>query len=270
MNRAIDAVRTLLLSRRLLAAAWVLIVIQCAAAIWLFRPWAIGDSFHYLALAQGLSHGSYGTVTQAGFEPDVLRPPGYPLILALLLYVLHLPHVAVVMLQLVAYCGAIYSLQHYLRRAGGNPVPFIVVAAAYPFAMLYSTYLLTEAWVIVHADPGSLIYAGLRPGVARGEFAEAMRAGEVEPLLHRFAARPGDCILIPAGTVHAIGAGVVLAEIQQMSDATFRVFDIFKLPPARQLERLPYGWGILLDDLAAAVYANVVCQLLVRYLPFPL
>lgn len=157
MNRAIDAVRTLLLSRRLLAAAWVLIAIQCAAAIWLFRPWAIGDSFHYLALAQGLSHGSYGTVTQAGFEPDVLRPPGYPLILALLIYVLHLPHVAVVILQLVAYCGAIYSLQHYLRRAGGNPVPFIVVAAAYPFAMLYSTYLLTEAWVIVATTLAALL-----------------------------------------------------------------------------------------------------------------
>jgi phosphatidylglycerophosphatase A len=44
----------------------------------------------------------------------------------------------------------------------------------------------------------------------------------------------------------------------------FRVFDISKLPPAKQLERLPEGWGILLDDLAAAVYANVVCQILFR------
>jgi mannose-6-phosphate isomerase len=83
----------------------------------------------------------------------------------------------------------------------------------------------TEAWVILHAEPGSLIYAGLRPGVTHAEFARAMDGGEVEPLLHRFEARPGDCILIPAGTVHAIGAGVVLAEIQQMSDATFRVHD---------------------------------------------
>jgi mannose-6-phosphate isomerase len=83
----------------------------------------------------------------------------------------------------------------------------------------------TEAWVIIHAEPGSLIYAGLRPGVTRSRFAEAMRDGTVEPLLHRFEPRPGDCIMIPAGTVHAIGAGVVLAEIQQMSDATFRVHD---------------------------------------------
>lgn len=83
----------------------------------------------------------------------------------------------------------------------------------------------TEAWVIIHAEPGSLIYAGLNPGVTRAEFAKAVESGQVEPLLHRFEAKPGDCIMIPAGTVHAIGAGVVLAEIQQMSDATFRVYD---------------------------------------------
>jgi mannose-6-phosphate isomerase len=83
----------------------------------------------------------------------------------------------------------------------------------------------TEAWVVMHAEPGSQIYAGLRPGVTRGDFARALESGEIEPLLHHFDARPGDCILIPAGTVHAIGAGVVLAEIQQMSDATFRVHD---------------------------------------------
>jgi mannose-6-phosphate isomerase len=83
----------------------------------------------------------------------------------------------------------------------------------------------TEAWVVLHAEPGALIYAGLRHGVTREAFGAAIAAGDVEPLLHRFEPRPGDCILIPAGTVHAIGAGVVLAEIQQMSDATFRVFD---------------------------------------------
>jgi mannose-6-phosphate isomerase len=83
----------------------------------------------------------------------------------------------------------------------------------------------TEAWVIVDAEPGSLIYSGLKPGVTRRELEQSIASGEVEPLLHRFEPRPGDCILIEAGTVHAIGAGVLLAEIQQMSDATFRVFD---------------------------------------------
>ena len=83
----------------------------------------------------------------------------------------------------------------------------------------------TETWVIIDAEPGSLIYAGLKSGVTREQFREAVARGQVEPLLHRFEPKPGDCIMIEAGTVHAIGAGVLLAEIQQMSDATFRIDD---------------------------------------------
>jgi mannose-6-phosphate isomerase len=83
----------------------------------------------------------------------------------------------------------------------------------------------TETWVIVHAEPGSKIYAGLKPGTTREAMIAAIESGTVESLLHSFEARKGDCILIPAGTVHAIGAGVVLAEFQQMSDATFRLHD---------------------------------------------
>ncbi len=83
----------------------------------------------------------------------------------------------------------------------------------------------TETWVILHAEPGSRIYAGLKPGVTRAALALAIDEGRVESMIHSFPARAGDCILIPAGTVHAIGAGVVLAEVQQMSDATFRLHD---------------------------------------------
>jgi mannose-6-phosphate isomerase len=83
----------------------------------------------------------------------------------------------------------------------------------------------TETWVILDTEPGSLIYAGLEQGVGRDEFAAAIVAGKVEPLLHSFEPSPGDCILIESGTVHAIGAGVLLAEIQEMSDATFRIYD---------------------------------------------
>ena len=83
----------------------------------------------------------------------------------------------------------------------------------------------TETWVILHAEPGSRIYAGLRPGVTRDAMVRAIEAGSVADLIHSFPARAGDCIYIPAGTVHAIGAGVVLAEVQQMSDATFRLHD---------------------------------------------
>ena len=83
----------------------------------------------------------------------------------------------------------------------------------------------TEAWVIVHADPGSRLYAGLQPGVTPEQLRETSLAGEVEPLLHSFEVAPGECVFIPAGTVHAIGEGIMLAEIQQMSNLTFRLYD---------------------------------------------
>jgi mannose-6-phosphate isomerase len=89
----------------------------------------------------------------------------------------------------------------------------------------------TEAWVVLHAEPGSVIYAGLREGVTREQFAEGLARNEVEPLLHRFPAQAGDCVFIPAGTVHSIGAGVMIAEVQQMSDATFRVYDWGRVGP---------------------------------------
>jgi len=89
----------------------------------------------------------------------------------------------------------------------------------------------TETWVILAAEPRSLIYSGLKSGVGPDEFVKAIQTRSVEGLLHSFEPTPGDCILIEAGTVHAIGAGVLLAEIQQMSDATFRVYDWGRLQP---------------------------------------
>jgi mannose-6-phosphate isomerase len=83
----------------------------------------------------------------------------------------------------------------------------------------------TEAWYVIAADPGSRIYAGLRPGVDHTSLAAALRAGRCEDVMHAFEPRRGDCIFIPAGTVHAIGAGLVVAEIQESSDVTYRLYD---------------------------------------------
>jgi len=83
----------------------------------------------------------------------------------------------------------------------------------------------TEAWVVLAANPGSQIYAGLRTGVTRDDLQQARAAGTCDECLHAFEPKVGDCVFIAAGTVHALGAGLVIAEIQQASDTTFRLFD---------------------------------------------
>jgi mannose-6-phosphate isomerase len=86
----------------------------------------------------------------------------------------------------------------------------------------------TEAWHILWAEPGGCIYYGAKPGISTEQLLDACASGEtaaVEKVLNRFQVTLGDTIFVPAGTVHAIGAGVVLYEVQQPSDTTYRVFD---------------------------------------------
>ncbi len=83
----------------------------------------------------------------------------------------------------------------------------------------------TEAWIVLAAEPGSTIYAGLKPGVDRAQLERALAAGTCDTCLHQFEPRVGDCIFLEAGTVHALGEGILIAEIQQASNTTFRLFD---------------------------------------------
>jgi mannose-6-phosphate isomerase len=83
----------------------------------------------------------------------------------------------------------------------------------------------TEAWFVLDALPGSKVWAGLLPGTNATRVREALAAGAVADCLHSFTPRPGECLFLPAGTVHAVGGGVLMAEVQQTSDATFRLFD---------------------------------------------
>jgi mannose-6-phosphate isomerase len=83
----------------------------------------------------------------------------------------------------------------------------------------------TEAWVVLDADPAARVYAGLQPGVTRERMGECLAEGSLADCLHSFVPRKGDCVFLNAGTVHAVGGGVLMAEVQQTSDATFRLFD---------------------------------------------
>lgn len=83
----------------------------------------------------------------------------------------------------------------------------------------------TEAWVILDAAPGSLIYAGLNHGIDRAALEREVGRGTCDSALSRFEPQAGDCLMLPAGVVHAPGGGILIAEIQQASDATFRLYD---------------------------------------------
>ncbi len=89
----------------------------------------------------------------------------------------------------------------------------------------------TECWAVVSAEPGACLYVGLRPGVGQAELLNGIRDGGVRELLQCYPVKPGDVFFVPAGTVHAIGRGVTLAEIQQASDVTFRLYDWDRIDP---------------------------------------
>ena len=83
----------------------------------------------------------------------------------------------------------------------------------------------TEMWYVVDAAPDSYIYLDWNRTLTDEEFDEAVESGTIEKYLNRIAVAKGDAFLIPAGTVHSIGSGVVVAEVQETSDITYRIFD---------------------------------------------
>jgi mannose-6-phosphate isomerase len=83
----------------------------------------------------------------------------------------------------------------------------------------------TEMWYAIHARPGAEVLAGLKPGVTSEIFKRAIEDGSAEDCLQHVPMRAGEAIFVPAGTAHTIGPGLVLCEIQEYSDLTYRVFD---------------------------------------------
>jgi mannose-6-phosphate isomerase len=118
--------------------------------------------------------------------------------------------------------------------------PSSAYAAAHPDA-----HLKSEAWYVVDAEPDAVIYKGIRAGTSREAFEEAVANGTVEDVLIAVPARAGDCHYLPSGTCHALGGGVLVAEVQTPSDTTFRVFDWGRtdreLHLAQALECIDFG-----------------------------
>lgn len=83
----------------------------------------------------------------------------------------------------------------------------------------------TEMWVVVDAEPGASLISGLKDGVSAEDFRSAVENGALASVMREVPVKAGDVFYIPAGQLHAIGAGILIAEIQQNSDTTYRVYD---------------------------------------------
>jgi len=83
----------------------------------------------------------------------------------------------------------------------------------------------TEFWYVAAADPGAELFLGFRERITREQFEKALRNGTAADCVHKISVKPGDAAFLPAGHLHAVGAGNLLIEIQQNSDTTYRVFD---------------------------------------------
>ena len=99
-------------------------------------------------------------------------------------------------------------------------------------------YGKTEMWYVVDAEPGAFLYYGFRQQITREEFARRIEDNTLPEVLNAVPVCKGDCFYIPSGTVHAIGKGILIAEVQQNSDVTYRVYDYDRRDATGKLRQL--------------------------------
>lgn len=139
------------------AALWVALAIEGAIALWISRPWVFGDNVHYLVLADSLAGGVYGSETAAGFEPDAVRPPGYPLLLLVLRELLRLPLATIAGLQVLVYLLTLLLVSRFIQSRGISPILFLLLAAAYPASFMYSANIVAEPWTTLFVTVAALL-----------------------------------------------------------------------------------------------------------------
>ena len=108
----------------------------------------------------------------------------------------------------------------------------------------------TEMWMVLDREPGSALYAGLKPGTTADSFRKSLSDGKAADCLLRLDAHPGDALFIPGGTVHAIGAGNLIYEVQQTSNTTYRLFDWGRLDAQGNPRPLQIEEGFLVIDFS--------------------
>lgn len=118
-------------------------------------------------------------------------------------------------------------------------------------------FLKNEAWYIMQADPGARLLKGLKPGVTRDAFEASLKDGSVESLITSIPAKAAQCFYLRSGTVHALGAGVAVAEVQTASDTTYRVFDFNRIDASTSKPRkLHVNEALECIDFSGAIQPN--------------
>ena len=124
----------------------------------------------------------------------------------------------------------------------------------------------TEMWYIMDADPGSELVLGFKESIKASEYKSLLNSVEIEKSLHKEKVKVGDVIHVPAGLVHGIGKGILLAEIQQSSDITYRVYDYDRVDKATGVPRVLHkelaesALDVTLQNEAKVSYTNKVNQ----------
>jgi mannose-6-phosphate isomerase len=124
----------------------------------------------------------------------------------------------------------------------------------------------TEAWYVLAGEPGSKLVYGMQAGTSKAEMAAAIRENRLEPLLNYVEVQPGDALFVSPGTVHALGPGLVIYEIQQSSDLTYRLYDWGRLgldgkPRAMHIEK---GTAVSITEYAPTVLRGTGDRMLVE------
>ena len=124
----------------------------------------------------------------------------------------------------------------------------------------------TEMWYVLEAEPGASLVFGLRCAVPPETLRSALADGTVEALLNRVPVRRGDVFYIPSGTIHAIGSGILLAEVQQNSNLTYRLYDYGRLGKDGRPRPLHVDKALAVSDLSGAQAPRQPLRVL-RYRP---
>lgn len=116
----------------------------------------------------------------------------------------------------------------------------------------HNAYGKTEMWYILECEDNARIFTGFKNGVTKEDYLEALKNGKLVTLLNKETPEPGDTFFTPAGRVHAIGAGTVLAEIQQTSDITYRIYDWDRKSTGKEVRTLHTDLALDAIDFAAS------------------